>query len=546
MRYIVKINIHLKKVHIMKKVSLTILISLILSSMIIFEGCVATIFSTTKQSTRIFSTPNGATVYVNDKESGKTPTKVRLKRKKNSEIKIEKEGYKTHNEILYPAKINPVAYISILFVFYPYYVDMLTGAALRLNKKELKPKLIKIPNKIEKSETVVCSEVNLKYKAGDKMGNIIVKGEPTDIIYFGKTVDFDAYNYKDNVNTALKELGFSAVKTEKGILSGNPQVKYTIVADVKDIKYNIVIASKWTQGKGETKCEMTTNWKILNRNKEVKFEKTTKGESVKFENGGTAAIFDAFENSFYEFMYNKEPYEILKKTENTEIANTFNEITIDKPINKVQDDKLINNATKGVVTLETGDGGHGSGSLISSDGYIVTNFHVIEGVNKVKVVFKDGVSLDGNVLRFDEEADLALVKVSGSGFNPLILSTDKEVNVGSDVYAIGTPANAELSQTVTKGIISGERKVENSTFIQTDGSVNAGCSGGALIDKTGVIIGIINAKIFGKGIEGLGFAIPAYKVFEKLKIKYSEPINTTKNTNTNSSPNTNNKKGNKK
>lgn len=522
----------------MKKLNLKILLSLILSSTIIFNGCVATIISTPKQGTRIFSTPSGATVYVNEKEVGVTPTKVRLVRKKNSEIKIEKDGYKTHNEILYPAKINPVCYFSIITT-----IDAITGAAYRLNKKELTPKLIKIPNKIEKSETVVCDEVNVKFKAGDKMGNIIVRGEPTDIIYFGKTLDFNAYDFKDNVNTVLKELGFSAIKTEKGILSGNSQAKYTIVADVKELKYNVVIESKWTKGKGETRCQITTNWKILNRNKEVKFEKTTKGESIKFEDGGTAALFDAFENSFYEFMYNDKVYEILKKSEKIADANNFSIITIDKPSYNVPETKLINNATKAVVTIQT-ENGHGSGCIISSDGYIVTNFHVVEGENKVKVVFKDGMSLDGDVLRFDEESDLALIKVQSSGFNPLVLSTEKEINVGSDVYIIGTPANAELSQTVTKGIISGERKVENKTYIQTDGSVNAGCSGGALIDKTGVLIGIVNAKIVGNGIEGLGFAIPISVVFEKLRIRYSEPKIPIKDSNP--TPNPNIKKGNKK
>ena len=86
------------------------------------------------------------------------------------------------------------------------------------------------------------------------------------------------------------------------------------------------------------------------------------------------------------------------------------------------------------------------------------------------------------------------------------------------MYAIGTPADQELGQTVTKGIVSGERQVEGRSFIQTDVSINPGNSGGALIDKTGMLLGVVNAKIVGRGIEGIGFAIPASRMLEVLKL----------------------------
>ena len=101
-----------------------------------------------------------------------------------------------------------------------------------------------------------------------------------------------------------------------------------------------------------------------------------------------------------------------------------------------------------------------------------------------------------------------------------MLPSTGAAEIGADVFAIGTPADKELGQTVTKGIISARRKIEGHAFLQTDVSINGGNSGGALVARSGQLLGIVNAKLVGRGIEGIGFAIPAEQVSEALQLTF--------------------------
>ncbi len=495
--------------------------TLFLIASILLQSCVATIISTPKQSVKINSVPSRANVSLDDQKIGKTPTKVRIKRKTGGEIKIEKEGYKTYIQLLYPAKLNPVSFISLIFFLYPYYVDLATGAGYNLNEKELNVKLIKIPNKIDSSEVIFCNEVNLRFKAGDKLGNFYIKKKREEILYFGESLDVDAVNLKKDANNILKDLGFEVADMNGQLFSPTAQARYFIKAEVLNTRYDIKATSRYKElAKFLTECEMKIKWQLVNRNDDVKFEATTTGISTIYDKGGTAAFYDAFENSFYAFLYNEEIYEIVKQVDNTiDESLSFSIIKIKRPSNPSDNDKVINNAINSVVTIDNKDS-HGSGCVISENGYIVTNYHVVRGLDKVLVKFKNGISLEGDVVRYNEEYDLALIKVKGSGFTPLPIYEGKDINIGSDIYAIGTPADKTLGQTVTKGIISGSRNILDKDLIQTDVSISPGSSGGGLINKKGYLIGIVNAKLVGQSVEGIGFAIPSYLIFDKLKIEY--------------------------
>ena len=156
--------------------------------------------------------------------------------------------------------------------------------------------------------------------------------------------------------------------------------------------------------------------------------------------------------------------------------------------------------------------GAGSGVIFSADGYIVTNNHVIEGANKITVTTRDGSEYDAALVGTDAKTDLAVLKVNGTGMKAVSYGDSESLVVGEAVVAIGNPLG-QLGGTVTNGIISSlDREIdiegEKMTLLQTDASVNPGNSGGGLFDSTGALIGIVNAKSSGSGIEGLGFAIP--------------------------------------
>jgi serine protease Do len=153
--------------------------------------------------------------------------------------------------------------------------------------------------------------------------------------------------------------------------------------------------------------------------------------------------------------------------------------------------------------------GVGSGFVMSRDGYILTNNHVIEDADQIKVKLADGKEFDGKVVGRDPKTDLALVKISGSSdLHPLQMGNSDDLKVGSWVVAVGSPFG--LEQTVTAGIVSAKGRVIGSgpydDFIQTDASINPGNSGGPLINMKGEVVGI-NTAIIASG-QGIGFAIP--------------------------------------
>lgn len=156
--------------------------------------------------------------------------------------------------------------------------------------------------------------------------------------------------------------------------------------------------------------------------------------------------------------------------------------------------------------------GAGSGVIITDDGYIVTNNHVIEGASKITVRTKDGNSYSATLIGRDEKTDLAVIKIDATDLTPAIFGDSDSLAVGDQAIAIGNPLG-ELGGTVTTGIISAldrEITIDNQTMhlLQTDTAINPGNSGGGLFNAAGELIGVVNAKSSGSSIEGLGFAIP--------------------------------------
>jgi len=166
--------------------------------------------------------------------------------------------------------------------------------------------------------------------------------------------------------------------------------------------------------------------------------------------------------------------------------------------------------------------GLGSGFIITSDGYILTNNHVVEGATKITVMLKDGREFSGQVVGTDTTSDVAVVKIKGTNLPTVQLGDSSALTVGQKVIAIGNPYG--LSQTVTTGIISAlERNVQASAtenlvgVVQTDAAINPGNSGGPLVDLSGRVVGM-NTMIY-QNAQGLGFSVSintAKKVYDAI------------------------------
>lgn len=186
------------------------------------------------------------------------------------------------------------------------------------------------------------------------------------------------------------------------------------------------------------------------------------------------------------------------KTESTEqIKKLTQEINVQS-----QDfSNIIPTALKSVVIVQT-DKGIGSGAIITRDGYIVTNHHVIEDATTGSVRTSDGVAHQVRIVGVDKIRDIAVLHIEGT-YQAFTWADSSAVVVGQRVAAIGSPAG--LSFSVNEGIISATRTIQSTNYIQTDVALNPGNSGGPLINKEGQIVGINNFKL--KGFEGLNFAI---------------------------------------
>lgn len=177
---------------------------------------------------------------------------------------------------------------------------------------------------------------------------------------------------------------------------------------------------------------------------------------------------------------------------------------------------MLEASQKAVVTVKT-ENAVGSGFLVGSDGLIVTNSHVVEGSTSFEVVLSSGQTRVANLIRSGiVPLDIAVLRIGGGRYPHIKWADSARCAIGEEVYAIGSPL--ALSSTVTKGIVSNcSRDLKGITLIQTDAAINAGSSGGPLVNAQGEALGILTMKVVDKGIEGLNFAIASNVVQEFLE-----------------------------
>lgn len=180
---------------------------------------------------------------------------------------------------------------------------------------------------------------------------------------------------------------------------------------------------------------------------------------------------------------------------------------------KVSDSTVAILTFKDKISSEENAKGQGTGIIVSSDGYIVTNSHVIgdsKTAYKYQVINNDGKKYTANVVGYDTRTDLAVLKIKGKNLKPVHFVKKSHLQVGEDIIAVGNPGGLDFQNSLTKGIVSAkDRTLDDSTvsYIQTDAAVNPGNSGGPLCNLYGEVIGITTAKINSATYEGMGFAI---------------------------------------
>ena len=202
------------------------------------------------------------------------------------------------------------------------------------------------------------------------------------------------------------------------------------------------------------------------------------------------------------------------------------EDTLENLVENVED-SVVQISTESVITGgffgNYVQSGAGSGVILTADGYIVTNHHVIDNATKITVILNNNQSYDATLIGSDETNDLAVLKINETGLKPAVMGDSDTLAAGQSVAVIGNPLGT-LGGSVTSGVVSAVNRnvtVERvkMTLIQIDAAVNPGNSGGALFNMNGDLVGIVNAKYTSEDVEGIGFAIPinqAKSVIEQL------------------------------
>lgn len=515
----------------MRKLSLLAVVALL------FSSC-ATILNSRYQKVTI-NTNKENVILVDGKEPITKDGKYLLERNmKPKQFTVKRKGYKDENFVAMQYHKSPLYILSCIpfgVFIYPLIMDNGVKAYDYDNQILDGDKLIPIPPKDNESKEIKLNEVSvnlnptdIKYRSFYSYNNFKrnvnkLKAKPdkeTEKINLKNTI------FTELLNDVLAENGY--IDTTNKVLKESYINNLLINANIKGYTLNYIYTNHSTSfdiiQSGITYIGLDIEWKVLDYYKKEIHTQTTHNSSgmfaiTNYDNKDAVyekALKDAVKCGLVEFINTPKTTALLhdKSDQNTEKG--FGEIAIS---NTSKYASTIPEAIKSSVTIKNKNG-HGSGFLISSDGYIVTNYHVVSDSSKFKVVLNDESEHDVEVIRVSKIYDLALLKIKTDNQIPLKISTSTNFDIASEIYAVGTPSAQDLSQTISKGIISGIRKTDtNSKLIQTDASVNAGNSGGAIISKDGMVLGVVSSKLKGFGIEGVAFGIPAYEIFDRLKIK---------------------------
>jgi hypothetical protein len=357
------------------------------------------------------------------------------------------------------------------------------------------------------------------------------------------------YRYDEEVNLstrmpkmqkALEEMGLKTLKggTDDLFDVGNSKPKnpdIIIAGRIEDFSLSRTSENGYSGGYAST---TSINWQIFDRQKKEIILKVTNSTTYQFEtNLVSEQFYEAILNNFYSFLSETDDFkgavEGLNEDDYTDLADSSDlddeptaeeivaipEVRLEKRESFSDLVELAMNAS--VTVLIDQDQSHGSGVVVSSNGYIVSNHHVTDGAKIIDVQFSNGMTLPADLITSSKDHDLSLIKVRASGLTALpIIKNPDNAREGDEVFVIGAPGDIELSQSVSKGIISAKRNIDGVKVFQTDTKISPGNSGSPLINNEGEIIGIINMKMIGEGVEGLSFAIDSRYLHSVLGLEY--------------------------
>jgi S1-C subfamily serine protease len=542
---------------------------------LMLNSCV-TVFLPNKQKVTILTNSDDAKIYLDNEKfgEGKTATK-KIKKGKVYDVAINYgDDYMQYNDVLYPNLKKSAGYyvlqgvnVPFCFVLYGFYAVWLDSQIAKSHPfpKEVKfeSPLKKVLKRSEDSKYVNLTNISLDINNVDKdfvshfatiekrdKGDLEAtklraekmtkdkqlkaeirekkkkkKGKKAELLVEEqKDFKFHDVVFTDELLQMLYKGGY--MDTINDVFSDNNNSLFIQgkMDGVDMFSINPINAHSWTTYGKITQTRTSLIWYIKNSYGEVLDSVVDLAFSEKFkydyENG---SVKKTVGNSIALSFYNLIEGDLFKKY--AKIETDFNpnlKVTTLKNPTAIVREKV--DAAEATVIIKTSKG-HGSGFLITNDGYIVTNYHVIASKNPSKthditIIDSDGNEMDCSVVKVNKFQDIALLKVDKQFKKAFVCSNQKTFRKMEDVFTIGAPKSISLGQSISSGIISNERKINNNNLIQLNMSINAGNSGGPVFDSKGNLHGIVVSKLVGRNTEGVGFAVPSYLLQEYLNIKF--------------------------
>jgi len=495
---------------------------LILTISMIISSC-ATILSPEKGTNTLDATPGPAEVYdENDHMIGTTPFDMKKVGSKVKLLTIKKEGYVSKQVPIYRKTKNGLLFLDALLLCIPCIIDLPSDNITYIEPKNKVVDLKKAPKEYDRPILLAIDKTSYENEEMVKGRINGMTKKPSDK---GATRSIGDIDYIEN--TIIEKLEKSyidavTVSSNNNAKSGMTKAKVRVKPVINSIDFTVKGKYlKLYEGTESMKC--TWNFYRGTDGKD-KIGFIVTNVSMSRSKGTTTSILDdLMAESISELLAVDTLYDFLDKNEKIYLSDSKGseiKISTSPKVNFETKKDMFKTTKEGVVTVLTKDG-FGSGFIISPDGYIVTNYHVADGQkNNIQVKLNSNVKLKATVVKSNEDYDLLLLKIDAEELKPLYMGNSDAIETGDPVYAIGTPLETSLGQTITSGIVSGIREINNMSYIQTDVSINSGNSGGPLINENGEVIGVTTMKLSGKGIEGIGFCIPSKVVLDKLNIKF--------------------------
>ena len=504
-----------------QRIAHLLLIAIVLSG----TGCVSIMGGKSTPTLEIKTDPPGAEVYdKNNVKLGTTPYTVSDMKEKKMTLSIQKDGYEENRIDLTRHSQPALLFMDAMFLCIPCIVDLSNPSKLySIEGPQGTMKLRKKVKEYDKQISAELGKVDITFDKSKEIGKLNGTKKTMSTPSVEKITGYPDY-YSGAVYETLKAGYFDLYFSEYAKkVDGLNRPKISISVSVKDLNFDL-------KGEGLKTytgyCKMKSEWKVY-KYKEKKDDKDVPLATFNLE----TSTFRAKDNDEYvipsllgeaskDFMEIDTLYDFLDRLSSEAVVAQKGEVIKIKAVtgkSATQAKDRFKTAIQAVVTI-TGSKGFGSGVVISPDGYIITNYHVVQGEKNLSVKLNQNIKLNADVVKTNPDYDLALLKLTASELKTLTFANSDEAEIGDEVYAVGTPSDLELGQTITKGIISGKRTLENISYIQSDVSISPGNSGGPLLNDKGKIIGITTMKMIGKGIEGIGFSIPSNLVLEMLNI----------------------------